>query len=176
LHHFVSYKLRLLDVSQAQRCFLWRHTWGVKTFKKRCNSSSIITLNTSWYVHSTIFFCKLLFSWIEFDDFLFNFQETFNNRLRRDMGMIIRPTRISIKIYGWRQDCLVYPIELGCTESLTLWSRTCKRPVVSQPLGALNQYRAPSLNSLWPCNNTQLVSPKNMSNSRWIMNNSVKRS
>jgi hypothetical protein len=73
-------------VSQAQLCFLWRHTWGVKTSKKRCNSSSTITLNTSWYVHSTIFFCKLLFSWIEFDDFLFNFQETFNNRLRERYG------------------------------------------------------------------------------------------
>ena len=92
----------------------------------------------------------------------------------RDMGMIIRPIWISIQIYGWRQDCLVYPIEIGCTKSLTLWPRTCKRPVVSQPLGAPNQYRAPSLNSLWPCNNTQLVSPKNMSNSRRIMNNAVK--
>jgi hypothetical protein len=55
---------------------------GVKTAKRGCNSSSTITLNTSWYVHSTIFFRKLLFSWIEFDGFFFNFQETYNSQLR----------------------------------------------------------------------------------------------
>jgi len=40
------------------------------------------TLNTSWYVRLTILFCKLLFSWIEYDDFFFNFQETYNSWLR----------------------------------------------------------------------------------------------
>jgi len=35
-------------------------------------------------------------------------------------------------------------------------------------------YQALSLRSLWPCNNTRLISPKNMSDSRWIMNNFVK--
>jgi len=33
-----------------------------------------------------ILFCKLLFSWIEFDDFFFNFQETYNSRLRERYG------------------------------------------------------------------------------------------
>ena len=52
----------------------------------------------------------------------------------------------------------------------TLGPRTSRRPVVSQPFGALNQYRAPNLKSLWPCSNTQLISPKHTSNYRWIMN------
>jgi len=66
------------------------------------------------------------------------------------------------------------PIKIGCTNSPTLRPRTCRQPIVSQPLGALNRYRAPSLRSSWPCNNTRLIAPKNMSNSRWIMNNSAK--
>jgi hypothetical protein len=59
-------------------------------------------------------------------------------------------------------------------DSPTLWPRTCRRLVMSQQLGSPNRYRAPSLRSLWPYNNTQLISPKNMSDSQRIMNNSVK--
>ncbi|KAI5562836.1 hypothetical protein BDE02_15G076300 [Populus trichocarpa] len=40
--------------------------------------------------------------------------------------------------------------------------------------GSSNRYQGPSLRSLWPCNNTRLISLKNMSDSRLIMNNSVK--
>ena len=58
----------------------------VKTTKKGCNSLLTTMHNTSWYVRSTIFFCKLLFSWIEFDDFFFNFQEIYNSRLRERYG------------------------------------------------------------------------------------------
>ena len=76
------YKLRLLDVSQAQWSFLWRRTRGVKIAKKWCNSLLTTAFKTLWYVRSTIFFCELLSSWIEFDDFIFNFQETYNSRLR----------------------------------------------------------------------------------------------
>ena len=43
-------------------------------------------LNTSWYVRSIILFHKLLFSWIEYDDFFFNFQETYSSRLRERYG------------------------------------------------------------------------------------------
>ena len=46
--------------------------------------------------------------------------------------------------------------------------------VVSQPLGALNQYRAPNLRISWPWNNTRLISPRNTSNSRRIMNSFAK--
>ena len=92
----------------------------------------------------------------------------------RDMGTIFRPTQISIWICGWRQDRLVDSIKIEYTDSPTLRLRTCGRLVVSQPLGAPNQYQAPSLKSSWPCNNTRLISPKNISNSWWIMNNSVK--
>ena len=39
-------------------------------------------LNTLWYIRSIILFHKLLFSWIEYDDFFKKFQETYNSRLR----------------------------------------------------------------------------------------------
>jgi hypothetical protein len=68
----------------------------------------------------------------------------------------------------------VDPIKIGCTGSPTLRPRTCGRPVVSQPLEAPNQYRAPNLRSLWPCSNTRLISPKNTSNYRRIMNNTLR--
>jgi hypothetical protein len=48
----------------------------VKTAKEGCNNLLTTTLNTSWYVCSSIWFRKLLFSFIEYDDFFFNFQET----------------------------------------------------------------------------------------------------
>jgi len=99
----------------------------------------------------------------------------------RDMGTILRPIWVSIRICGWRLDRPVDPIKIRCTGSPTLWPRTCGQPVVSQPLGASNQYRAPNLRSSWPCNNTRLSSPKNtttyrqsMHNSKWIMNSFAK--
>jgi hypothetical protein len=113
LQYFFSYRLRLLDVSRAQWSFLWRRMCEVKTAKMECNSSSATALYSSWYVRSTNFFCKLLFSWIEFYDFFFNFKETYNSRLRERYGDVLRPTRISIRICGWRQDRLVNPIEIG---------------------------------------------------------------
>jgi len=60
--------------------------YGVKTAKRGCNSSWTTMLNTSWYVCSIILFRKLLFSWIEYDDFLKKFQETYNSRLRERYG------------------------------------------------------------------------------------------
>jgi len=96
----------------------------------------------------------------------------------RDMGTILWPIRNSIRICGWRLDRLVDPIKIGFTGCPTLWPRTCERPVVFQPLGAPNQYRAPNLRSSWPCSNTRLSSPKNMTtyqrsmhNSKWSMHN-----
>jgi hypothetical protein len=61
-------------------------TYGVKTTTRTCNSSLTTALNTSWYVRSTILSRKLLFSWIEYDDFFFNFQETYNRQLRERYG------------------------------------------------------------------------------------------
>jgi len=87
----------------------------------------------------------------------------------RDTGTILRSTWISIQIYGWKHDLLVELIKIGCMHSLTLRPRTCGRPVVSQLLGALNQYRAPSLRRSWPWNN-------NIRNSQRIMNNSTSSS
>jgi hypothetical protein len=91
----------------------------------------------------------------------------------RDTGTILRLTWVSFRICRWRQDRLVDPIEIECKDSPTLRQRTYGLPIVSQPLGALNCYRAPNLRSSWSCNNTWLISLKNMSDSRWIMNNSA---
>jgi len=63
---------------------------GVKTVKRGCSSLWTTVLSTSWYVRSFILFCKLLFSWIAswiaYDDFLKNFQETYNSWLRKRYG------------------------------------------------------------------------------------------
>jgi hypothetical protein len=142
--------------------------------QKGCNSSSTTALSTSWYVHSTILFHMLLFSWIEYDDFFLIFRRHIIISWGRDTRTILRPTRISIWICGWRQDHLVDPIKIGCTDSLTLQTITCGQLIVSQPLGAPNQYWAPSMRRLWPWNNTRLISPSNISNSRRIMNNSTR--
>ena len=68
----------------------------------------------------------------------------------RDMGTIHRPTQISIQIHGWRHDHLVDQIAIGCMDSPTLWPKTCGWPVLSQPLGARNRYRASSLRNSRP--------------------------
>jgi len=113
----------------------------------------------------------------------------------RDMGTILWPIWNSIWICGWRLDRLVDSIKIGFTGSPTLRLRTCVQPVVFQPLGAPNYYRAPNLRSSWPCSNTRLSSLKNtttyqrsmhnkkrsmhnkkqiMHNKKWMMNNFAK--
>ena len=89
----------------------------------------------------------------------------------RDMT-ILWPIQNSIRICGWRLDHLVDPIKIGFTGSPTLRPRTCGRPVVFQPLGAPNQYRAPNLRRSWPCSNTRLSSPKNTTTYQRSMHNS----
>ena len=92
--------------------------------------------------------------------------------------MIFWPIRNLIRICGWRLARQVDPIKIRFTGSPTLRPTTCGRPVVFQPLGALNQYRAPNLRSSWPCSNTRLSSPTNtttyqrsMHNSKHLMHN-----
>jgi hypothetical protein len=87
--------------------------------------------------------------------------------------MILRPTRISIRICGLRQDHLVDSIEIGCMDSPTLQPRTCGRPVVSKPLGAHNQYQALNFRSSRPYKNIRPISLKNMNDSLRIMKNST---
>ena len=124
------------------------------------------------------YFVSYYFYWIEYDDyFFFIFRRPIIAGWGRDIGTIFRPIRIWIWICGWRLDRPGDPIKIGCTGYPTPRPRTCGRPVVSQPLGAPNQYRAPNLRSSWPCSNTRLSSSKNTTtywrgihNSRWIMN------
>jgi len=89
----------------------------------------------------------------------------------RDTGIIFWSIRNSIWICGWRLDRQVNPIKIGFTDSPTLWPTTCGRPVVFQPLGALNQYQAPNLRSSWPCSNTRLSSPTNTTTYQWSTHN-----
>jgi len=79
----------------------------------------------------------------------------------RDTGTIFWPIQNSIWICGWRLDSQVDLIKIGFTGSPTIRPITCGRPVMFQPLGDPNQYRAPNLRSLWPCNNTRFSSPTN---------------
>jgi len=79
----------------------------------------------------------------------------------RDTGTIFWPIQNSIRICGWRLARRVDPIKIGFTGSPTLRPTTCGRPIVFQPLGAPNQYRAPNLRSSWPCSNTRLSLPRN---------------
>jgi len=83
------------------------------------------------------------------------------------MGTILRPIQILIQICGWRWDHLVDPKKIESMGSPTRRSKTCGRPVVSQPLGTLHQYRSPSLTSSLPWNN-------DINNSRRIIISSVK--
>jgi len=93
--------------------------------------------------------------------FLFIFRRPIIIGWGRDTGTIFWPIRNSIRICGWRLDRQVDPIKIEFTGSPTLRPTTCDRPIVFQPLGAPNQYRAPNLRSSWPCSNTWLNSPKN---------------
>ena len=93
----------------------------------------------------------------------------------RDTGTIFWPIRNSIQICGWRLDRQVDPIKIRFTGSPTLRPTTCGRPVVFQPLGAPNQYRAPNLKSLWPCSNTRLSSPTNTTTYQRSTHNSKRR-
>jgi len=116
----------------------------------------------------------------------FYFQKTYNNRLRERYGDDIL-THPEFDPDLWMEvGSSGGPETIGFTGSPTLRPTTCGRPVVFQPLGAPNQYRAPNLRSSWPCSNTRLCSPKNtttcqrsthnskhlMHNKEWSLNNS----
>jgi len=75
-------------MSWARWSCLWRRTCEVKTAERGRNSSFTTVINTSWYVCSTILFCKLLYllNWIWWLLFYFYFQETYNSRLRERYG------------------------------------------------------------------------------------------
>ena len=93
----------------------------------------------------------------------------------RDTGTIHRPIRNSIRICGWRLDRQVDPIKIGFKGSPTLPPPTCGRPVLLQPLGAPNLYRAPNLRSLWPCSKGATTYQRHTHNSKkskdWRTNN-----
>jgi hypothetical protein len=68
-------------VSQARWSFLLKRMCVVLTTKKRCSGSLIVKLSTLWYVGFQSFFF-LSYFFLEFDEFIFSFQETYSNRLK----------------------------------------------------------------------------------------------
>jgi hypothetical protein len=113
------------------------------------------------------YFISYYFSWIEYDDFYFYFQETYNSRLRERYGddpsthPDFNPELwMEVGSFGGSDKNQVYG-------SPTLRPRICGRPVVSQSSGAPNRYRTPNLRSSWPWSN-------NILNSQWIINTSTK--
>jgi hypothetical protein len=67
-------------MSQTQWSFMWKRMYEVMAAKKKCNSSKIAKLNALWYIGFQLFF--LNYYLLEFDEFIFYFQETYNNRLK----------------------------------------------------------------------------------------------
>ena len=65
--------------------FIETHVWS-QDRQKGCNSSLTSTLNTLWYFVQQFYFVSYYFYWIEYDDFFFYFQETYNSRLREKYG------------------------------------------------------------------------------------------
>jgi hypothetical protein len=154
-------------MSWAQLSCLWRRTCGVQITKGRgatvrwqpCSTFRGMFVQPFYFVSNYFLELNMMISFLIFKRYIIA-------GWGRDTGTFLRPTWISIQIYGWRQDHLMDSIKIRCTDSLTLRPITCGRPVVSQSLGAPNQYRAPSLRRSWPWNN-------NISNSRRIINNSA---
>jgi hypothetical protein len=153
---------------------LWRRTCRVKTTKRGVTVHRQPRLALRGMFIQPFYFICYYFLELNMMIFFLIFRRHIIISWGRDTRTILRPTRISIWICGWRQDHLVDPIKIGCTDSLTLQTITCGQLIVSQPLGAPNQYWAPSMRRLWPWNNTRLISPSNISNSRRIMNNSTR--
>jgi hypothetical protein len=125
------------------------------------------------------YFVSYYVYWIEYDDFFFIiFRRPIIIGWGRDTWTIFWPIQNLIWICGWRLDRQVDLIKIRFTGAPTLRPTTCGRPVMFQPLGAPNQYRAPNLRSSWPCSNVRLSSPKNTTtyqrsthNSKRLMHN-----
>jgi len=124
------------------------------------------------------YFCKLLclLNWIWW--LLFLFSGDYNNRLRERYGddILTHPEFdpdlwMEVGSSGGPGKNRVYGLSNTTADNLrtTRSVSTC---------GAPNQYRAPNLRSSWPCNNAQLISPKNTTtyqrsthNSKRLMHN-----
>jgi hypothetical protein len=82
-----------------------------------------------WF--STIFF--LIYYFLEFD----TYNSWLNERYRDNPS-----TEPNLDLDLWLEiGCMVDPIEIGCIDSLTLQSRTCRWPVVFQPFDDRNQFQ-----------------------------------
>ena len=124
-----------------------------------------------WQPHSTLsgmfvqpfYFVSYYFSWIEYDDFFFNFQETYNSRLKERYGDNLS-THPDFDPDLWMEvGSSGGPDKNRVYELSNTMAKNLGRPVVSQLLGAPHQYQAPILRSSWPWNN-------NTSDSWRIMN------
>jgi len=110
--------------------------------------------------------------------FYFYFQETYNNRLReRYRDDTLTHSKFDPNLWmevgssGGSDKNRVYGLSNTMADNL-------RSPVVFQPFGASNQYRAPNLRSSWSCSNTRLNSLTNTTtyqrsthNSKHLMHN-----
>jgi len=119
-----------------------------------------------WF--STIFFLKLLFSWIWWFHFLF--QETYNSRLKEIYGDD-PSTNADFNLNLWLEAGLSSGPDRNRVYRLSNTTpRTCRRSVVFQLLGARNRSRALSPWNSRPCmikecKNVWPISMKNMNDS-----------
>jgi len=106
---FFYYRLRFLNTSQAQWSFLLKHMCGAITTKNGCNSSLIVELSTLWYgCFQSLFF--LCYYFLEFDEFIFCFQDTYNNRLK-EKYMDNPSTLLDIDLDLWLKTWLSYGLD-----------------------------------------------------------------
>jgi hypothetical protein len=111
------------------------------------------------------YFVSYYFYWIEYDDFFFYFQETYD-RYEDDPSThqdFDPDLWIEVGSSGGPDKNRVYRLSNTTADNLRA-ARSVSTIENSQ------SYRAPNLRSSWLCSNTRLISSKNTSNYRWIMN------
>jgi hypothetical protein len=91
------------------------------------------------------YFLKLLF-FFKLTDWFF-FRKHISLNCKRDTRTIFFPIQNSMRIYDWRLDLPVNPIEIGFTISLTIQPKIYKQVVVYGPLIPRNQLQALNLRS-----------------------------
>jgi len=105
--------------------------------------------------------------------FFFNFQETYNSRLRERYGddPLIHPEFdldlwMEVGLFSGPDKNRVYVLSNTTAENLRAAHSV-------STVGSSIQYRAPNLKSSWPCSNTRLRSPKNTTTYQRSMHNSM---
>jgi len=100
---------------------------------KGCNSSGEPNSEVHGKLGFNNFFLKLLF-FKKINLLVFFFRKHISLNCKRDTRTIFFPIQNSMRIYDWRLDLPVNPIEIGFTISLTIQPKIYKQVVVYGPL------------------------------------------